>query len=100
MDTDIHDEAEHLSLSLSLSLSLFLSLSLSQIDADVHDALCSDEFQQIVQEIVQCEGSTADRCMALEIAMADKQCQTLAEHGLEPSFQGARSLPFLLARSL
>jgi hypothetical protein len=38
--------------------------------------------------------------MALEIAMADKQCQTLAEHGLEPSFQGARSLPFLLARSL
>jgi hypothetical protein len=38
--------------------------------------------------------------MALENAMADTQCQILAEHGLEPSFQGARCLPLLLARSL
>jgi hypothetical protein len=63
---------------------------LKQLDSDIYDGLCSAEFQEKVQEIVQASGSTAERGRALENAIADKECQVFAEHGLQPNFQGKR----------
>ena len=61
---------------------------LKQLDSDILDALSSADFQERVQEIVQSPGSTTERGRALENAIADKECQVLAEHGLDPNFQG------------
>jgi hypothetical protein len=61
---------------------------LKQLDSDILDALSSADFQERVQEIVQSSGSTTERGRALENAIADKECQVLAEHGLAPNFQG------------
>ena len=61
---------------------------LKQLDTDILDALSSADFQERVQEIVQSPGSTTERGRALENAIADKECQVLAEHGLDPNFQG------------
>jgi len=62
--------------------------TLKQLDSDILDALSSADFQERVQEIVQSPGSTTERGRALENAIADKECQVLAEHGLDPNFQG------------
>ena len=61
---------------------------LKQLDTDILDSLSSADFQERVQEIVQSPGSTTERGRALENAIADKECQVLAEHGLDPNFQG------------
>ena len=61
---------------------------LKQLDCDVGEVLCSAEFHQQVQLIVQSSGSLAERGTALENAIADKECEVLALHGLTPDFQG------------
>ena len=63
---------------------------LKQLDSDIYNGLCCAEFQEKVQEIVQASGSAAERGRALENAIADKECQIFAEHGLQPNFQGKR----------
>jgi hypothetical protein len=62
---------------------------LKQLDSDIQEGLSCTEFQEKVQEIVQAPGSTAERSRALENAIAHKECEVCAEHGLTPSFQGA-----------
>ena len=64
---------------------------MKQLDSDIFDALSGAEFQERVQEIVQSSGSATERGRALENAIADQECQVLAEHGLAPSFQGAQT---------